>query len=81
MRTTINLQDDAFEAASAFATARQMKLGDAVSELVRRGIGKVREPVVKVKEKNGIWVFATGRNPAVPKVTADRVKALIDDTP
>jgi len=30
MRTTLNLQDDAFQAASHYAAARAMKLGDAV---------------------------------------------------
>ena len=79
MKITLNLQDDVLEAASAYAAARQMNLGDAVSELVRRGIDKAMEQKVRVKGKNGLWIFQAKKNPAVPKLTAKQVKALIDD--
>ena len=37
MRTTLTLEDDAYATAQAYARARAIKLGKAVSELVRRG--------------------------------------------
>jgi hypothetical protein len=37
MRTTITIEDDAFATASTYARARAIKLGQAVSELIRRG--------------------------------------------
>lgn len=37
MRTTINLNEDAFLAARHLAQRERLSLGDAVSELVRRG--------------------------------------------
>ena len=37
MRTTITLEDEAFAAAQAYAKARALKLGQAVSELILRG--------------------------------------------
>ena len=36
MRTTITLESDAFAAAQAYAQARALKLGQAVSELIRQ---------------------------------------------
>ena len=37
MRTTLNLDDDAFELAKNYAKDRSITLGKALSELVRRG--------------------------------------------
>lgn len=34
-RTTLNLEDDVFAAAQAYASARALKLGQVVSELIR----------------------------------------------
>ncbi len=36
MRTTINLDDDVYELASAYASARGVTLGTAIGELVRK---------------------------------------------
>ena len=38
MRTTINLPNDVYEAARSVATAKRVSLGEAVGELVRRGL-------------------------------------------
>jgi hypothetical protein len=38
MRTTITLPDDIYEVARGLAAARQISMGDAVAELVRRGL-------------------------------------------
>jgi hypothetical protein len=38
MRTTLNLPDDVYEAARSIASVRGISLGEAVAELVRRGL-------------------------------------------
>ena len=79
MRTTLNLQDDAFQVASEYAAARAMKLGDAVSELVRRGVGQAKESKVAMKRVHGIWIFDVPANSTRPKVTASLVRELMED--
>ena len=37
MRTTITLEEDALAMAKAYAKARALNIGQAVSELIRRG--------------------------------------------
>ncbi len=74
MRTTITIEDDAFAAAKAYARARALKLGPAVSELIRRG-NEVKLPIKKVK---GVWIFELP--PGAPKVTARQVQQLLDET-
>jgi uncharacterized protein YggE len=73
MRTTLTIEDDAFSKAQAYADARALKLGQAVSELIRRGTADK----LPMKQKNGAWVFDLP--PDTPKVTARQVKDLIDD--
>jgi hypothetical protein len=38
MRTTLNLPDDVFAAAKSLSAQRQLSIGDALAELVRRGL-------------------------------------------
>ena len=73
MRTTLTLEDDAFSTAQAYAKARAIKLGQAISELILRGsAGKV-----PMKQTGGVWVFDLPAN--TPKVTAAQVKQLLDE--
>ena len=73
MRTTLTLDDEAFSKAQAYARARDMKLGAAVSELIQRGTaGKL-----PMKRKNGAWVFELP--PGTPAATARQVRDLMDD--
>ena len=72
MRTTLTLEDDAFTAAQTYARARALKLGQAVSELIRRGSSE-RLPI---KRKGQAWVFELPAD--TPKVSAARVKDLLD---
>ena len=75
MRTTLNLEDDAIATAQAYARARALKLGQAVSELIRRGSsGKTA-----MKQVDGVWVFDLPTD--APKVTALQVKQLLDESP
>lgn len=73
MRTTLTLEDDAFSTAQAYAKARAIKLGQAISELILRGsAGKV-----PMKQTGGVWVFDLPAN--TPKVTAAQVRQLLDE--
>ncbi len=73
MRTTLTLESDAFAKAQAYASARALKLGQAVSELIRLGSAE-RLPL---RQHKGVWVFELPAN--TPKVTAARVKELLDE--
>jgi hypothetical protein len=74
MRTTITLEDDAFATAQAYARSRALKLGQAVSELIRRGSAQ-RLPIKRV---GGVWVFDLP--PDTPAVTAQQVRAMLDES-
>lgn len=75
MRTTITLESDAFATAQAYARARALKLGQAVSELIRLSSAE-RLPL---RQRSGVWVFELPAD--TPKVTAAQVKALLDEAP
>jgi hypothetical protein len=73
MRTTLTIEDDAFSKAQAYANARALKLGQAVSELIRRGTADK----LPMKQKNGAWIFELP--PGTPRVTAKQVKDMMDE--
>lgn len=74
MRTTLTIEDEAFSRAQAYAQARDLKLGQAVSELILRGTAD-RLPL---KKKNGHWVFDLP--PGTPRATMRQVKDLMEDS-
>lgn len=74
MRTTITIEDDAFATANAYAKARALKLGQAVSELIRRGSAEK----LPLRQKDGIWVFDLPGD--TPRVTARQVQQLLDES-
>ena len=53
MRTTLNLEDQAYEAIKEYAEKRHISLGQAASDLVFMG----KESLPKFKTKNGWVVF------------------------
>jgi hypothetical protein len=53
MRTTLNLPDDVYEAARSVAVSRRIPLGDAIAELVRRGLN----PAPRIAKKGGFPCF------------------------
>ena len=55
MRTTLNLDEDAFQLAKAYAQSRSLALGKAVSELVRRGLAAPMNTLVVVATELGPW--------------------------
>ena len=74
MRTTITLEDDAFAAAQAYAKARALKLGQAVSELILRGSTEK----LPIKQEKGVWVFDLPAD--TPRVTARQVQQMLDES-
>ena len=74
MRTTINIDDDAFATANAYARARALKLGQAVSELILRGSAEK----LPIKQKGGAWVFDLP--PDTPRVTTRQVQQMLDES-
>ena len=70
MRTTLNLDDDVLTLAKAYAKKRTLRLGQAVSELVRRGIHASHQ----TRMVNGILVFDLP--PDSPRVTTQHVRDL-----
>lgn len=72
MRTTFTLDDDAAAIAQNYAKARSLRLGQAVSELIRRASA----PPMTLKKKGELWVISAP--PGAPKVSAQQVKDIID---
>jgi hypothetical protein len=70
MRTTLNLDDDAVKLVREFSRKRSIDLGEAASELVRRG-AQSRVPMHLV---DGVVVFEIARGG--PKITSERVREL-----
>jgi hypothetical protein len=70
MRTTISLDDDVFLQVKQYARRRSLRLGKAVSELVRRGFDQQRP----TRSINGLQVFDLPANS--PRVTTKRVEDL-----
>jgi hypothetical protein len=74
-RTTLTLEDDAMRAAKAHAKRHRMTLGQAVSDLVRKG----NERPLVTDQRSGLRVLRLGRRS--PRVTAARVEELLDELP
>jgi hypothetical protein len=77
MRTTVNLSDDALIAAQTHARRRNISLGEAVSELIRRGAAA---PAPALGGAGAMPL--RGRFALLPLrdeiVTADHVRALME---
>ncbi len=70
MRTTLTLDEESLEIARRFARGRRISLGQAVSDLVRRGVARPH----RTKEVNGLSVFDLPADS--PRVTAAEVKRI-----
>jgi len=77
MRTTLNLAEDALIAAQTLARRQQISLGDAVSELVRRGASAPTTP-----SRAAADAPLRGRFALLPRrdevVTSDHIRALME---
>jgi Arc/MetJ family transcription regulator len=73
MRTTLSLDDDVLREVKAYAKSRDVSIGKAVSDLVRRGL---RAPL-RTRLINGFHVVDLP--PDSPPVSTDDVKKLQDE--
>ena len=73
MRTTLSLEDDAIECMKTFAQDHQLSLGQAASELIRRG----SRYQLGTRKMNGLPVFDVPRE--FPRVTTAGVRELLDE--
>ena len=73
MRTTLSLDDDAFDLARKYADSRSLGLGKAVSELVRRGV----DAPLRTRIVNGFHVVDLP--PESPQITSEHVRRLQDE--
>jgi hypothetical protein len=73
MRTTLSLDDDIFREAKSYAESRDIPIGKAVSELVRRGL---RAPL-QTKVVNGFHVVELP--PDSPQVSPEHIRKLQDE--
>ena len=73
MRTTLNLDDDVLKLLKNYASGRSIPLGEAASELVRRGL----ETPVQMRLENGFYVVDLAGEPS--RVSGARVKELLEE--
>jgi hypothetical protein len=75
MRTTINIPSDALELARQHARERDLTLGEAIAELVRKGAEEEHEP-------SDFWkgVKFLPKRPGQPKVMSELVYQLLEET-
>jgi len=74
MRTTVNLDDDVYEAARSLAESEKESLGRVLSRLARRGLVPARKPS---RRRGGFPVVALP--PDSPPVTSETVRRALDD--
>lgn len=78
MRTTLTIQDDILAAARQRAEFLGISIGEALSELARRGL----EKELAEEEDNDFWkgVKFLPARPGDTKVTTDLVNSLLDES-
>lgn len=75
MRTTLTIDQDVFEAAQSLARASGRRLGEVVSELMRRGL-RAHPPRSR---PDGLPMFDVPRD--APVIPSDRARDLLADEP
>ncbi|MGI8627322.1 MAG: antitoxin [Geodermatophilaceae bacterium] len=73
MRTTLDLDDKVLAAARALARDTKVTLGEAISELARRGLRSARVPL----HRDAFPIFAVPEQ--APPLTLDQVNEYRDD--
>ena len=73
MRTTLSLDDDLLSSVKTYAQSRDISVGKAVSELVRRGL---RAPL-QTRVINGFHVVDLP--PDSPAITREQIRELEED--
>jgi hypothetical protein len=75
MRTTLTLSDDAIDLARRLARHKRMSLGEAVSELVRRGA----QLPLATTERQGLTVVRLPKDSE--RVSAAAIEELLEELP
>ena len=75
MRTTFTLDDDAAQLAQTYAAARNLRLGQAVSALIRKASAAPAE----LQKKGQVWVIPAP--PGAPTLSSQQVKDMLDESP
>lgn len=73
MRTTLNLPDEVYEVVRSFATTKRISMGDALAELVRKGLN----PSPRFRSKSAFPSFEVSAD-ATP-ITLDHTLAIEDE--
>lgn len=60
MRTTVNLPDDVYQVARSMASTKRISLGEALAQLIRRGL----EPVSRPDDEPGFPCFSVSKHAA-----------------
>ena len=76
MRTSVTLEEDVYNLASMYASARRITLGKAISELIRKAESAPVVPPRIHRSKSGLAMFP----PTGQKVTAALVKRLENES-
>jgi len=74
MRTTISIDDDVYADVKQYAESKDIALGKAVSDLVRRAL---RPPFRMRLDDQGFWV--TDLPPGAPEMTPEHVKRIQEE--
>ncbi len=73
MRTTVNLPDDLYEVVRSLAANKHISLGEALAELLRRGL----HPIPRVESKGSFPCFVVGEG--APPITLERTLEAEDE--
>lgn len=73
VRTTLQIDDDVYEAARSLAAAEGVTIGEIVSRLARQGLA----PRMIAGERNGFPIFEVSASDR--PITPDLVKKALDD--
>jgi hypothetical protein len=74
MRTTVNLPDDIYEVVRSLAATKHTSMGDALAELVRRGLN----PAPRLDNTAAFPRFAVPED--APPITLERTLAAEDES-
>ena len=74
MRTTLNLPDEIYEVARSVAAAKRISLGEAIGELVRKGLSP--EPRIDAKSAFPSFARRKGAPPITLEATLEAEDAL-----
>jgi len=75
MRTTLNIEEDALEAAKEVAARERVSIGEAVSRLIRRGIAQHHAAEPPAQPLRGRFALLPRRDEVI---TAEHVREIME---